>query len=347
MNTVWKITMGLVLVIGMSGCSDKAEQAAAVDPSTATATADATPQSTSKPTHVSEDHTPPVIIVFDDQNLSLMQYDTFVETGVEARDDVDGAVGIETIGKVDTDKAGVYLLRYTAVDAAGNRATIEQNITVTPFEISWRNKTYGVVRSPYTGKMWLDRNLGAVRVCQGMDDQKCFGEYYQWGRQADGHQDPKSNARKLSAERVTEVGHGDFILSADPQLFGDWAYGVDANGSLRKALWRRTDGTSVCPKGYRVPTRDEWKAELLDDGSAKIQNRADAYASFLKLPVAGFRDNESGDLNMEGEHGDLWSSSVTDASKAVGISFDATGEETSDFDDGNRASGLPVRCIKK
>ena len=344
MNSVWKITMGLILVIGMNGCSDKAEQAAAVD--TSTVNTGATPPGAMEPNRV-VDRTPPVITVFGVRELNLMQYDTYADTGVEARDAVDGAVEIRTTGKIDTDKVGVYLLRYTAVDAAGNTATVERNITVTSFEISWRNKAYGAVRSPYTGKVWLDRNLGAARVCQGMDDPECFGEYYQWGRQADGHQDPESDVRKTLAERVTEVGHGDFILSTDSQLFGDWAYGADTNGSLRQALWRRTDGSSICPKGFRVPTLDEWKAELLDEGSTGIQNRAEAYASFLKLPAAGARDNESGDLNGAGERGDLWSSSVIDATKAAGISFDAAGEETGDYDDGNRASGLPVRCIKR
>ncbi len=341
MNSVWKITAGLILVIGINGCSDKTEQAAAVDASAVNTGA------TSQESNRVVDRTPPVITVFGDRELHLMQFDTYADTGVEARDAVDGAVEIRTTGKIDTDKAGVYLLRYTAVDAAGNTATVERNITVTPFEISWRNKTYGAVRSPYTGRVWLDRNLGAARACQGMDDPECFGEYYQWGRQADGHQDPESDVRKTSAENVTEVGHGDFILSTDPQLFGDWAYGADTNGSLRQALWRRTDGSSICPKGFRVPTLDEWKAELLDEGSAGIKNRADAFGSFLKLPVAGARDNESGDLNDEGERGDLWSSSVIDVTKASGISFDATGEETGDYDDGNRASGLPVRCIKR
>ena len=36
---------------------------------------------------------------------------------------------------------------------------------------------YGIVKSPYTSKIWLDRNLGAKRVCQSFDDKKCYGVY--------------------------------------------------------------------------------------------------------------------------------------------------------------------------
>ena len=34
-----------------------------------------------------------------------------------------------------------------------------------PTSITHNGVTYGFVTSPYTGKVWLDRNLGAARVC--------------------------------------------------------------------------------------------------------------------------------------------------------------------------------------
>lgn len=46
--------------------------------------------------------------------------------------------------------------------------------------------TYGVVK--FNEQFWLDRNLGAIRVPISINDKQGFGHYFQWGREADGHQ---------------------------------------------------------------------------------------------------------------------------------------------------------------
>jgi len=40
-----------------------------------------------------------------------------------------------------------------------------------------------------TGRIWMDKNLGAKRVATSPDDSLAFGFYYQWGRGSDGHQE--------------------------------------------------------------------------------------------------------------------------------------------------------------
>ncbi|HIJ26877.1 MAG: hypothetical protein HON68_09360 [Gammaproteobacteria bacterium] len=47
--------------------------------------------------------------------------------------------------------------------------------------------TYNIITST-TGKKWLDRNLGATEVCTTTTTANCYGDTYQWGREADGHQ---------------------------------------------------------------------------------------------------------------------------------------------------------------
>lgn len=47
---------------------------------------------------------------------------------------------------------------------------------------------YGTVVNPVTGKVWLDRNLGATQVATSPTDAASYGDLYQWGRNADGHQ---------------------------------------------------------------------------------------------------------------------------------------------------------------
>lgn len=44
------------------------------------------------------------------------------------------------------------------------------------------------VTNPATGKTWMDRNLGASRAATSPTDASSFGDLYQWGRGADGHQ---------------------------------------------------------------------------------------------------------------------------------------------------------------
>jgi hypothetical protein len=40
-----------------------------------------------------------------------------------------------------------------------------------------------------TGRIWMDKNLGAKRVATSPSDSLAFGFYYQWGRGSDGHQE--------------------------------------------------------------------------------------------------------------------------------------------------------------
>jgi hypothetical protein len=56
--------------------------------------------------------------------------------------------------------------------------------------------TYGLVLSPDTGRVWLDRNLGASQVCTSVTDTACYGDLYQWGRAKDGHESRDSGMRE-------------------------------------------------------------------------------------------------------------------------------------------------------
>ena len=195
--------------------------------------------------------------------------------------------------------------------------------------------TYGTVTSPFTGKIWLDRNLGASRVCTSFDDVQCYGDYYQWGRNFDGHQDSTSGTTSTQATNVNFSGSS-FVTGSS-----DWT-SVD-NGSLRAENWSKTDGSSVCPIGFRVPSITELIAETLDNGAIE---KVSAFSNFLKLPSAGHRDNADGIIyGVGGSWGDVWSSS-TDMSRefeTFELYFDA-GELNSFY--GKYARGLSVRCIK-
>ena len=201
----------------------------------------------------------------------------------------------------DYETKASYAIDISVTDSDGTTQTQSITVSVTPWSVTHNGTDYGCVVSPYTGKVWLDRNLGAARVCERFDDVACYGDYYQWGRNADGHEDSQSGTTSVLATDVNNVGHGEFIVnSSSPR---DWvSAGIDDDGSIRSANWSKTDGSSVCPVGFRVPTIAELEAELIDAGSAQITNPTDAFNSFLKLPEAGLRGDSA---NMF-----LWSSSV-------------------------------------
>jgi len=196
---------------------------------------------------------------------------------------------------------------------------------------------YGTVTSPFTGKVWLDRNLGASEVCTSLDDAACYGDYYQWGRAADGHQESNSTTTSTLATTTTP-GHGDFItISVEPY---DWTT-ADSNGSLRSEEWSKTDGTSICPLGYRVPTKDEIAAETVD-ASIPVSNNVDAFNSFLKLPSAGKGNPIDGSINFQSTHGFLWSSSSVSSYSGNLAIFNSSVFTSNE----NRATASSVRCIK-
>ena len=68
------------------------------------------------------DATPPVITLTGNSYLSIEVGETYEDAGAAATDNVDGSVAVTTSGTVDTSSPGVYVLTYTAKDAAGNSA---------------------------------------------------------------------------------------------------------------------------------------------------------------------------------------------------------------------------------
>jgi uncharacterized protein (TIGR02145 family) len=203
---------------------------------------------------------------------------------------------------------------------------------------TWKGLVYETVTSPHTGKVWLDRNLGATQVCTAPNDNACYGDYYQWGRDADDHEKFLNITTTATLADSITPAHTQFITSDSGSY--DWvADGVDNDGSLRSAKWSKTDGSSVCPVGYRVPTEAELAAETTG-ASTPIANNTDAFNSFLKLPSAGSRISNGLFFNI-GLRGDVWSSSP-DGSNSKYLFF----QDSADWFGNFRTYGRSVRCLK-
>ncbi len=249
----------------------------------------------------------------------------------------------------DSIVTGVYTYTFNviATDAAGNATTQEFTVELlNEANVIVNGSTYETATSPHTKKVWLDRNLGADRACTALNDASCYGDYYQWGRKADGHEKSTSSASATQAPDLNTTGNTDFITSvATSASNGDWAHSIDTNGSLRATTWSSIDGTSICPVGFRVPTIAELKAETTDIvGVSRVRNNTDAFNSFLRLPSAGYRyESDNGKLEYRGVKGGLWSSSATTNSKSEYLDFYAN---YADEGEATRAHGYSVRCIK-
>ena len=191
------------------------------------------------------------------------------------------------------------------------------------------------VTNPTTGKTWMDRNLGATQVAASSTDQNAYGDLYQWGRRTDGHQ-CRTSPTTGALSSVDQPAHGSFILA--PSAPYDWRYPQNAN------LWQGVNGVNnPCPSGYRLPTETELNNERLSWSS---NNSAGAFASSLKWPVAGHRDDGSGYLYAVGAIGLNWSSTVSGGSYSRHLYFSSSNSNASMGDD-LRASGLSVRCLKE
>ena len=184
------------------------------------------------------------------------------------------------------------------------------------------------VTNPSTGKIWMDRNLGATQVATSSTDAASYGVLYQWGRGTDGHQLRNSLTTNILSS-TDQPGNSSFIQVSNSPY--DWRSPQSTN------LWQGVNGVNnPCPSGYRVPTEAEWQAEYATWTTPNY-----AFGSPLKLPKAGIRTNNNS-LNQVGTGGRYWSSTA-DGSNSRYMYFD--GSSGAMFTDA-RALAASVRCIK-
>lgn len=211
------------------------------------------------------------------------------------------------------------------------------------------------------GRVWMDRNLGAHRAAETLNDCRAYGNNFQWGRPADGHHEIEwysdASATRLNGSTATGTSYDDDQPPTDqfivPSTNNTWDWRNPKNDSL----WQ--DGyNDPCPAGFRLPTTEEWQAET---AAAGIVDGYDAFNSTLKMTFTGYwgvygyqqtniryaGDPANDDPDEEIIHeGNYWSSSpALDHGGRGARNFSFT---SSDISHGGpyRGYGLSVRCIK-
>jgi hypothetical protein len=204
--------------------------------------------------------------------------------------------------------------------------------------------TYGIITSPVSGRKWLDRNLGAPNTPTAYNDFANYGDAFQWGRGADGHQ---LTNRAVTTEGTTGVNGTTTILSTsdtpENSLFilsetdpYDWRDPSNDN------LWQGINGiNNPCPAGFRIPTIEEWTTENLTTPEA-------AYAQ-MKLTLGGTRNSFTFyDVYGQTESsGDYWSSSIFEDLPGYSWFLQISIYDTKPIKNvENRGLGRMCRCIK-
>ncbi|RZM13500.1 MAG: hypothetical protein EOO88_44655, partial [Pedobacter sp.] len=275
-----------------------------------------------------------------------------------AQTPITGATAI-TFTVTDSQKDRFIRLGITAKASAGTSPGIETRSywlgpiggEVITFTYNGKSVTYGVITSSATGRKWMDRNLGAQRAATSYDDYRGYGDLFQWGRVADGHQlitwtassgegaGTAVNGATVTLSTTDMPVNPLFIIIPGNPLPSDWLSIPNNN------LWKApTYINNPCPVGWHIPTEVEWIAE-------NLQPFWPLGFDQLKLTAGGMRHPGSGKVLASGfveagRTGWYWSSEgysngytpsfrITDGDVGAGIKSTQV-----------RANGFSCRCIK-
>jgi uncharacterized protein (TIGR02145 family) len=223
--------------------------------------------------------------------------------------------------------------------------------TTVTFMYNAQEVTYGIISRP-SGKKWLDRNLGATRTAQSINDYLAYGDMFQWGRAADGHQRvARTGVNDADVTGLTGITSTiepyETSLDNTPETDKFIIVGIaprDWRNPQENNLWQGVDGVNnPCPTGWRIPTKDDWMAEELtsgDDGFSK-----------LKLTLTGRRNANTGNVTLS-TNGLYWTSTSQETSSPGLFAsnyfvFDATQVfPITSTTTNNRGNGLACRCVK-
>ncbi|MGH1517567.1 T9SS type A sorting domain-containing protein [Chryseobacterium sp. JK1] len=215
------------------------------------------------------------------------------------------------------------------------------------FQYGGQAVSYHTVRGA-DGKIWLQQNLGSTKVASGLTDEDAYGDFFQWGRWADGHQVRSSAINGTSPSPNNPQG-----LSGGSVSFYSAGYNSGANwwsNGEPSDQWDASDISSVSESvgvdpcqaignNWRLPSKEEVEEMLTAENITEYDS---ALNSNLKLIPAGMKDYNG--IFSPGTRLYLWTSTpseYTGSGQHLYISqFSAL------MNSMGRDGGQSVRCIK-
>jgi hypothetical protein len=217
--------------------------------------------------------------------------------------------------------------------------------------LTYRNKTvsYKTVVAK-DGRVWLQQNLGSLRVAQSEEDEQSFGDVFQWGRWDDGHQ--LRSVSYENAETTLRINNPTGLNDTTTHFYKNWWRGGDEHDE-----WSANSPSEVTPnKGcdpckamgaeWRMPTKEEWETVLIKE---EINSVTSGFKSNLKIAGAGGgRNSLTGNFEGPGNAA-FWTSTATGKKTSLGAcAYDVTLLSYKYFFSEYPAYGtaLTIRCIK-
>jgi uncharacterized protein (TIGR02145 family) len=208
---------------------------------------------------------------------------------------------------------------------------------------------HGVVTTT-TGRTWMQWNLGATAFPSNNTTFSAMGSLYQWGRATDGHQ----NRTTPTSAQVQQINSSTAPKTYDAALVKTgkflWGYSSWLNPQ-NDHLWQGVNGiNNPCPSGYRVPTANEFMAEI---EASSAYGPDPAFNSALKLQQGKRRDGSKNGTTTD-IGGYYWTSSVRASMSDISdnpayniLIFLENGNYPSTIiQESDRYHGMSVRCIK-